>query len=383
MQGSHGKDCNYTMNGHMRATLLICLFCLGLLLVGCENAAGCPRVLPPLNVPGAHKISAFSALRSSGHDIIWSLNAYRDANASDAAPSSRVLVSLNGQLVSLTLDGTIIHKVPTEVPCGLSAVTPDGQWAACTAERTICDDSYSATCFTSSIEVVPLAAGASTHSHYLVAATPGIVYRSPAWAPNGQELAVISSSQGDTCSLVIFVSVQPYTEGQVIARLLFPMFLHPGLPDPCALATVSWSPDGKWFALTTGKQLYLLSAGVLPPTASQRLQSPVSLTVTPDQLTLIGETLLMSPAAWTPDAHAIAFTSADGYGIQTYVLASRIVDTILRQTQPQSQLQLRAVAWASDGRQLLVGIIAPGIVECGTAPSDLYLYSPPGNRPSG
>jgi dipeptidyl aminopeptidase/acylaminoacyl peptidase len=157
--------------------------------------------------------------------------------------------------------------------------------------------------------------------------TPGIAFAHQpniSWSPDGQQLAVLSDSEGQFALYVL-----PAGGGQ--ARLVL------DVGHPCWDA--KWSPDGKWIAVEVEWYGQDRSIFLVNPSGSERRQLQAN-----------NETLNAMHPVWSPDGRTLAFC-ADPHGwhqLGLYDLESKEIRWLKagdgEDTNP---------AWSPDGKQLI------------------------------
>jgi len=145
---------------------------------------------------------------------------------------------------------------------------------------------------------------------------------SPAWSPDGRQLAYVSFEKGHAS-----VFVQRISDGKSVVAANYKGIN--GAP--------AWSPDGGRLAMTLSRdgnsEIYVLNL------KSRRLQR------------LTRNTAIDTEPAWSPDGQSIIFTSDRGGKPQIYQIAA--TGGQVRRITFQGRYNARA-SWSPDGKQLLM-----------------------------
>jgi hypothetical protein len=301
--------------------------------------------------------------------VIEAVSAYGPPATGGGAAGA--VVSIEGLLADVSLQTGGPRLIPISTVCGSLpiAVTRDGTWIACTNG----DD----------ILVTPRAANSATDGQTLVRADAGEVLQSPAWAPDGRRLAIVTNDGGG-CAVALYAVSADHAQATRWALLRFPDLVDPTSDLPRGtIFGLSWSPDGAWLGLMVDARflavrpeapliyaLRLASLG-LPPGPSGG--AVVDVTVPRANLPLVGETWNHAPPAWSETDGRLALTFADqDEHIVRVDLASGARTTLVS----VNEGTLDAVAWTPDSGQLVFALGDPCSYACGGLPSQLYVYTP-------
>ncbi len=340
---------------------MLLILSLVLVFTGCEGP--CTVLpLPELRLPGVSPVPALATLPTRGPGEIASLATFSAPEAPGGAAIPQVLLSLDGTLYTLGLADGTHRQVSLQDPCsGQASVTADGQWVACRSTK-------------GALEVTSVLATQAAESHDV-----GIAAFTPAWSPDGLHLA--AEPDATDCALALYATTPAHAAFHQTALLSIPSLLPPpGASRLCVLKGVSWSPDGAWLAFLDWQGdpwsfLYLLRLASLPATILTGDPEPVTVTVPPDNLLLVGTTSTLTfqpgPPTWTPDSQRITYSAGDISGIKEFTLASHAQTTLLR----LPTVLVAAVAWSPDGHQLVFAVGRPD-AGCGEARYALYTYTP-------
>jgi Tol biopolymer transport system component len=294
---------------------------------------------------------------------------------------AQALVAIDGNLYVTNLDGSGKRRIGLTYPCFNPAVTPDGGWAVCPNETDESDD-YD------ELQVTSLRPNASSDVQ-VVHLQHGGFYVYPTWSPDGRELAIVHDrdNSGGTCAIGIYTARPPYATFTHLAEVTSQAFNYPG----CALATLSWSPDGKNLAMKMGGVALLPIQTVLAGVPLGHSTAP-TLDVPLTAFTVVAPRGFFP--AWNPQTGMLTYVdSIESYGLspppqrilsydpKTQISSILLTVPAVTRTTPGTE-QVDWLAWTPDGRQLLFVVNEYGFcTDCSnTAPSDVYAFTP---RPAG
>jgi WD40 repeat protein len=339
------------------------LLAIALLASACRSA-GAPTFgpLPDLRLSGVAKIPGINELeqRVNIHDIL-SITTYAPAGAHGAG--ARVLFSLGGTIYDVSLDGRDLHPLGGTCPYP-DSVSPDGVWLICNPGA--------------GIRLMDLRPGGEDAALHL--SPTGIMgFGSPVWAPNGRQLAVMSS-EPEPCTIAIYAVVPERATATRKAQLTLPQFATSGPGGAgCAADAVAWSPDGAWLScavITAQSAVYAVPlANALARTRPTDGVPTVELI--PDLLVTAAVDIRPNSApVWSPVADTLTFVSRDGASIREVNVRTGEQRTLLT----QRVADIFAVSWTPDG-QHLVFVLGLGHDENLPPPAQIYVYTPPAEQP--
>jgi Tol biopolymer transport system component len=227
------------------------------------------------------------------------------------------------------------------------------------------------------VELSSLVPGVTPSSVQILANVTSEDFSSPTWSPDGRRLALISGSLEGGCSIGVYSLAPADVSARLLAVLTFPQFILPSTPrSGCLLAEVSWSPDGTWFAVVARGiplTIYRMPVPGLLPLTVPASGTPVVITVTPDQLTIVGHTRQYIPPAWSMKRgqNTVSFVDADTFDIVQVDIASLLQVPVLHI--PSGTVC--GLAWTPDSRQLAFVQCALGSADFGPQPSQMYVYT--------
>lgn len=344
------------------AHLIQLAVCLGLLLValpGCSGSGPVPRSLPDLHLPNTHQIPGIVALEQrTGADVILGMSAYR---AADAARTPRVLFLIGTGLYDVGLDGSGLHAVPAACGGGTLAVTPNGKWLACRND--------------SGIGLVDLTAPTSEGTREIIRNAQGNFDGSPAWAPDGQQLAIISH-EGGGCSIAIYDGGTTFASFNQVALLVLSQFAVSGPTGPgCSAFDLHWSPDGNWlsFVQSPPGSIYLLSLASLAGRLYHSHQAIGTIQNTNSMLSQVTDTGedLVGPA-WSADSQTLTFVSSNGWDIEQINIHTYKMLQLL--TQRVAGLGGVSSIPSDQGFVFVLGVPSGDV---SSPPAQLYVFTPP------
>jgi len=334
------------------------------LLASACHSAGAPTFgpLPDLRLSGVTKIPGISELeqRINVHDIL-SMTTYTPS--SSAGRRARILFSLGGTIYDVGLDGADLHSLGGTCPHP-DSVSTDGRWLICNPGA--------------GIRLMDLRLGGEGAALHL--SPTGITgFQSPAWAPDGRQLAVMTS-EPEPCTIAIYAVVPEHATATRTAQLTLPQFATSGPTGAaCGAGELAWSPDGAWLSFV---DITAQSTAYAVPLAKALARTRPTDGIPTVELTA---DLLMTAAidirpnsapVWSPVADTLTFVSRDGESIREVNVRTGEQRTLLT----QRVADIFAVSWTPDG-QHLVFVLGLGHDENLPPPAQIYVYTPPAEQP--
>lgn len=354
---------------------------------------GCPSALPPLNLPGAMRLTVpppcFIDFRNQCPGFVDLLAPY--SAHSDAGASGQMLLSLDGTFYVI---GESQQPHPLQLPnacAGVVALTQDGTWMACVQGASDCIDCFTActSCFGSSIVAVSLVTATLGNSRELLPYAPGLQFGVLSWSPDGHHLVVVrqvvgnETSAAPVCSLAFYWGSTPDAATVPTGRISL------ADEDLCRAAQVLWSPDGSKIAVTLRAdrnqpfEIVVISTSVLSPAALFPTANGITeqmLTIAP-LLTIPNATIDENPfhalphIAWTPDGRLLTASIGFGYQLVAVDLASGVFSQVL--TIPADASPIQTFSWTPDGRRIVFAIGHYGTEHCSSPPDSVYMVEAP------
>lgn len=338
--------------------LVLCAgMCVTVMLAGCSGSVAPPQALPDLHQNGATKIPGVASLEMrTGTHIVLGMSTYRSA---DVAHTPRVLFLIGAGLYDVALDGSGLHSVPAACGGGTLAVTPNGRWLACRND--------------SGIGLFDLATSTSSSTREIIRNTPGNDVGSPAWAPDGRHLAIVTHLGGG-CSIAIYDGGTSYASFDLTALLVLNQFVVSGSTSPgCTVFGLHWSPDGQWlsFVQSPPGTIYLLSLASLATRIFHSDHTIGTIQDTGGMLSVVTSTGedVVGPA-WSLDSKTLTFVSPNGWDLEQMNITTGKETQLLT----QRVAGLGGVSWIpSDQRLVFVLGVPEG--DFIPPPAQLYVYT--------
>lgn len=350
-----------------RTRLGACLI-LALVVAACSgNVTRGP--LTDLRMPGIRKIADLDALQLAYQ--IQDVAAYADPGTG----KMRIIFQTD-QLYTIGLDGRDLRTIKG-AQCDYSpAITLDGR-------RIMCGNG------SSSLHAFSLGSDNTAISGQSYGIHGEDLFE-PEWSPDGTRFAVISRSSQLGCAIVLFPVATIRGIAQPIATLALPMFSRSS-GYGCEVSRLAWSRDGVWLAIA-GRELadgydwgvYVLSLANIAQLTGATASAQANVTITPGDLTRIGDIHYFTPMAWS--VH-------DGHQLLTFVEGRELA---IMQVEPQSGLRTLLIqppapnisvgvdygetcglSWTPDDAHLVFVQCGLGNIEVHPTASKLYAYTPP------